>query len=233
MIKVLILGLFICNTSISQIVKNEYYKNGKIARSYQIDKDGLNTGIEKIYFENGKISQRNSWFKGQLRDSLFTYDENGEIITKGFVTENGLLKLYKNDILYSEGLLDKNTIKGIVLYYKNDNVVLLKTIKENKENGFGILLDDVSLKTKFIYESNNDIRDGVLVDFYENGAIKSFRTRSLQASESQFFEFYSNGILKSAGFKNNGLYNGYVYYFGEDGKLEKKIFYDKGKVIEE
>lgn len=230
---ILVLVILNSNICISQIIKNEYYKSGKIFRSYVINKDSLNNGFDKYYFENGKISEKKNWSEGQLTDSLFAYNEKGEIISKGFVNKNKLLKLYKNDILYYEGLLDKDKLRGIVVYFKNDDIVLSKTFKENKENGFGVLLDDKSLKPRYIYEANNDIRDGVLVDFYENGVVKSFRTKSLQSDNAQFFEFYSTGILKSIGYKSNGVYVGYVYYFREDGKLEKKIFYKDGEIIQE
>lgn len=219
--------------SFSQFIKKQYYKNGKIYRIFETNKYNIKNGNDVLYFENGTISEKKKWKNGKLIDSLFTYNEKGELLTKGFINKTGFLKLYKNNILSYEGQLDKDKLRGIVVYYRNDNVVLSKTFNDNKENGFSLLLDDKSLKPKFIYESNNDKRNGVLIDFYENGIMKTFRTNSLESKNSQYFEFYSNGMLKSIGNKTNGMYSGYVYYFKEDGKIDKKILYENGEIIEE
>lgn len=230
---ILVLSLFISNICYSQIIKKEYYSNGKLLRTFEINKDSLKNGNDVHYFENGKISEKKKWLKGQLVDSLFTYNEKSEIITKGYINDNGLLKLYKNNVLYYEGSLDEDKLKGIVVYFKEDVVVLSKTFDDNKENGFGILLDEKSLKPKFIYEANENVRDGVLVNFYENGIMKSFRSKSLNSKNSQYFEFHPNGVLKSIGYMNDGVYDGYVYFFNDVGKIEEKVFYKNGNVVKD
>lgn len=215
----------------SQMLKKEYHKNGKILRQYEVDKDSLNNGFDIYYFESGKISEKKFWKHGKLSDSLFTYDEKGKIISKGFINKNGLLKLYKNNTLYYEGLLDRDKLKGLVVYFKDNDVILSKFFSNAEENGFGIVLDDKSLKPKFIYEIKNDIKNGVLIDFYENGMIKSFRTKPISSANAQYFEFHSNGTLKIIGHKNNGLFNDYVYYLNEKGNIEKRVFYKNGEAI--
>jgi antitoxin component YwqK of YwqJK toxin-antitoxin module len=228
----LIILALISNFSFSQIVKKEYYKNGKLFRKFQINKKGLKNGYDFHYFENGTISEKKKWLNNKLTDSIFTYDDKGKIITKGSISEKGLLKLYRNNILEYEGTLEEDKLKGIVVYFKDDNVVLSKTFENDKENGFNVLLDEKSLKPKFMYETNDNVRDGVLVSFYENGIIKTFRSKSLNSKKSQYFEFHPNGVLKSIGYMNFGMYEGYVYFFYDTGKIERKIYYHNGKEID-
>jgi antitoxin component YwqK of YwqJK toxin-antitoxin module len=220
----------ICN---SQIIKKEFYNTGKLFRTFEVNKDSLKNGDDIHYFENGKISQKKKWSNGKLIDSIFTYNDKGDIVTKGYIDKKNLLRLYKNDVLSYEGFIEDDKLKGIVLYYKDENIVISKTFLNDKENGFGIILDDKSFKPKFIYEANNSIRDGVLINFHESGIIKSFRSKSLNSKNSEYFEFYPNGTIKLIGSMNNGAYDGYVYYFDDNGRNVKKIYYENGNVIED
>ncbi len=63
--------------------------------------------------------------------------------------------------------------------------------------------------------------------------MNSFRTGSMGSLTSQYFEFYPNGVLKILANKVLGIYDGYVYYFNEDGKIDKRVLYRNGKIVQD
>lgn len=227
--------IFFLNISLvnSQIINKEYYENGQLSRTYETDSVGLNHGIELRYFNNGIVSEKKKWNRGQLIDSLFTYNQKGEIIGRGYINAYGLLKVLREDDLSYEGIVNDGKLNGQTLYFKDDKAILLKQFTSDVENGFGIILDDKSLKPKFIYESDDNQRNGILVNFYENAVIKSFRTSSLKSQASQYFEFYPTGGLKIIANMVFGSYHGYVYYFNVDGKIDKRVFYKNGIQVQD
>src|SRR5690606_25074588 len=115
------------------------------------------------------------------------------------------------------------------LFDRNENIVGLKHFENDTLNGFGLLLYENTFKPQYLYESNNGKRDGVLIAFYENGVIKSFRSSDL-FHDSQHIEFHENGTIKEIGKTKKGKANGTWLYFDNNGILEKKVEYKNGNI---
>ncbi len=143
-------------------------------------------------------------------DSVVNYRTNGTMDFK-VKTENGL----KNGNGY--------------YFDPNGNVIGFKHFENDSVNGYGLILNENTLRPKYLYESNNGKRDGVIIEFYENGVIKKFRSADI-FNDSQTIRFHENGTIKEKRKKKKGRGNGTVYYFDENGKLEKTVEYENGNV---
>lgn len=109
----------------------------------------------------------------------------------------------------------------------NGNVIGFKHFENDSVNGYGLILNEKSLRPKYLYESNNGKRDGVIIEFYENGVIKKFRSADI-FNDSQTIRFHENGTIKQIGQTKTGRGHGTVYYFDENGELEKTVEYENG-----
>ncbi|CAM3546131.1 toxin-antitoxin system YwqK family antitoxin [Aequorivita lipolytica] len=115
------------------------------------------------------------------------------------------------------------------LFDRNENIVGLKHFENDTLNGYGLLLYENTFKPNYLYESNNGKRDGVLIAFYENGVIKSFRSADL-FNDGQHIEFHENGTIKEIGQTKKGKAHGTVFYFDNNGILKKKVEYENGNI---
>ena len=125
----------------------------------------------------------------------------------------------------------KNGLKNGNGYYfdPNGNVIGFKHFENDSVNGYGLILNENTLRPKYLYESNNGKRDGVIIEFYENGVIKKFRSADI-FNDSQTIRFHENGTIKQIGQTKTGRGHGTVYYFDKNGKLEKTVEYENGNV---
>jgi|GEM_PF-5916389 len=125
----------------------------------------------------------------------------------------------------------KNGLKNGNGYYFDSNgyVIGFKHFENDSVNGYGLILNENTLRPKYLYESNNGKRDGVIIEFYENGVIKKFRSADI-FNDSQTIRFHENGTIKQIGQTKTGRGHGTIYYFDENGKLEKTVEYENGNV---
>ena len=143
-------------------------------------------------------------------DSLLTYQENGK---KDF--EIKLVDGKKSGVGY--------------LYNNKDEIAGFRTYENDKRNGSTLLLNEQTKMPKYLIEFNNDKADGVFVEFYNNGGIKSFRNADI-LHDGQVIEFHENGVIKEFGNTIRGSAHGIWLYFDTQGMLEKKVEYDHGSV---
>jgi len=115
------------------------------------------------------------------------------------------------------------------LFDQNENIIGLRHYENDTLNGFGFLLNENTFKPKYLYETNKGKYDGVLIEFYENGVIKSFRNADT-FNDSQYIRFYENGVIKRIGQTKSGKNHGTWLYFNNNGLLEKKVEYENGNV---
>ncbi|MFD1096122.1 hypothetical protein [Salegentibacter chungangensis] len=138
---------------------------------------------------------------------------------------------YRTDGTKEFEVLTKNGLKsGNGFYFdQNENIVGFKHYEKDTLNGYGLILNKDTFRPKYLYETNNGKRDGVMIEFYENGVIKSFRSADI-FNDSQNIKFHENGAIKMIGQTKKGRGNGTVYYFDENGILEETIEYENGNV---
>lgn len=137
---------------------------------------------------------------------------------------------YRADGTKEFEVVTKNGLKSGngYLFDQNENIVGFKHYENDSLNGYGLLLNEKTFRPKYLYETNNGKRDGVILEFYDDGIIKSFRSADIY-NYSQKLKFHKNGTIKSIGqTKKGGKAEGTWLYFGENGKLEKTIEYENG-----
>lgn len=231
-IALLLIAILSYNCKAQVQEKQEYYPDGSLKMTYEINDEGKKDGKEIIYHKNGNKSEERNWVDGNLRDSLYIYNQKGNLIQKGIVLEDGTLKLYESKVLVFESNTIEGKLNGQAKFYKNTNLVMSKMYEEDKESGYNVIFHDSIIIPKYIYHSKEGKRTGLLLEFHENGAIKSFRESKIH-SDGQYFKFNENGTIKLIGYKVKGQLQGWVYKFNNNGKLEKKILYEKGNIIKE
>jgi len=127
------------------------------------------------------------------------------------------------------------TINGIkqgnkLWFDDKENIIGFEHYQNDSLNGYGIMLND-NFRPKYLFEKNNGIRDGILIEFYENGVIKSFRSADIY-NDSQRISFHENGTIKEIGQTKKGRGSGTIFYFDKNGILEKTVELEKGNVKE-
>ncbi|MDR3259058.1 MAG: dynamin family protein, partial [Fusobacteriaceae bacterium] len=195
------------------------------------DINGLKIGLQKFYYENGKIkiqaNYKNDMLDGEYNDML-----DGEY--KEFYID-GNLKIqtnYKNDMLngkYEEFYIDGNL--KIQTNYK-------KGLKEGKSNTYYF---NGNIETELNYK--NGVLEGLQKFYYEDGKIKMQANYKNDMLDGKHEEFDIDGNLKIQANYKKGLKEGKsnIYYFNgnietelnyKNGVLEglQKFYYEDGKI---
>lgn len=127
---------------------------------------------------------------------------------------------------------DSLQTKDSISFNQEGKIIDVSHYKNNIREGFSIVFNDGNRVPKYFVEYNKGKRDGIIIELYDDGRIKSFRTGGIN-SNSQRIKFHENGILKSIGNTIHGKGNGTWYYFDEDGELENEILYENGQILHE
>lgn len=127
------------------------------------------------------------------------------------------------------------TVNGIktgnkLWFDNNQNIIGFQHYQNDSLGGFGLILND-NFRPKYLFENNNGKRNGVLIEFYENGVIKSFRNADI-FHDSQNIDFHENGTIRRIGQTKKGRGSGPTFYFNEKGILEKTAELSNGNVKE-
>jgi len=154
-------------------------------------------GIEKQYFDNGKLSH------------AFAYTAHGR--------ENGVEKeYYESGLLKSEKPIVNDTIVGIWKTYSEEGKIALETPYERGEqNGIEKYYNDSGIVDKIVPYIKGD-EDGVEKTFYENGKIKIEVPYTKGQPNGTLKEYYEDGKLKSETIYKDGD-EGATKYFDENG----------------
>ena len=141
------------------------------------------------------------------------------------------LKKYRTDGSKEFEVLTRNGLRvGNGFFFdKNENILGFIHYENDTLNGFGLYLNEKTLRPKYLVEATKGKRDGVLMEFYNDGVIKSFRSADIY-NDSQNIEFHKNGTIKSIGQTKEGRAHGTWLYFDEHGKLEKTVEYENGNI---
>lgn len=132
----------------------------------------------------------------------------------------------------TKGFKDSLQTKDSISFNQVGKIIDVSHYKNDVREGFSLVFNDSTRIPKFFVEYNKGKRDGIIIELYDDGKIKSFRTGGIN-SISQRMKFHENGILKSIGNTVQGKGNGIWYYFDEDGELENKILYENGQILDE
>ncbi len=156
--------------------------------------------------------------------------EKTELIESAQIEKIDSIVKYRSDGTKEFIIPTVNGIKtGNKLWFdQKQNIIGFEHYQNDSLNGYGLMLNK-NFRPKYLYEKNNGKRDGVIIEFYENGVIKSFRSADIY-HDSQNIEFHENGTIKRIGQTKTGRGNGLTFYFDENGILEKTVELENGNV---
>lgn len=204
--------------------KYEVYRNGKIIEA-SFYKEGLLTGTQKKYYDRtgGLKFERN--YKIITQDSVKTSVLHGKSVyysADGNIGSSGSYKQGKKEGDFTEYFNNSVTIRSIIAY-RND----LKNgpYKYYYRNGY-LEKSGLFIETKNPHSRGTKVvLDGICLEYYKNGLLKSTSTYDKGIREGAWFTYYENGNLKEKSKYLNGLKSGLWTYKKQDGTLYTQIPY--------
>lgn len=141
--------LLCCGDKSLREVKDE---SGKVVERYNVDSQGLKSGVATRYFPDGTVQEEANYLEGKLNGKRTIYRETGE---------KEIEEHYQNDILEGEySVFYPSGAKEIEMTYSNGKISsMLKKYYES-----GQLMEEVTM-------NDNEV-DGPFKEYYENGALQ-------------------------------------------------------------
>ena len=162
----------------------------------------------------------------------YSQKEKNEAAESTQVLKIDTITKYRADGSKEYEVLTKNGLRsGNGFFFdQSGNVLGFNHYENDTLNGYGLYLNEKTLRPKYLVETNKGKRDGVLIQFYDDGVIKEFRSADI-SNESQKLSFHENGAIESIGkTKIGGQAHGTWLFFDENGKLEKTVEFENGNV---
>lgn len=142
-------------------------------------------------------------------------------------------KQKNENLIYNKNdSLNITQVKDSLIFSKEDKIIEISHYQNNVKDGFSLILNKTTHLPKYLVEYNEGKRDEIIIEFYNDGKIKSLRTADIYG-DSQRIKFHQNGVIKSIGNTVKGRGDGLWYYFNNEGKQIKKVLYDEGKIKNE
>ncbi len=198
----------------------------------ELDKKGLKNGVWKEVYKNGKVKFTGNYSHGKPLGKFINFSEEGLKISELLYKENDTVHAVFFNIngnKTGEGLYINKLKDGDWSFYGN-NEVLLK--KEHYVKG---LREGVS----FLYHENkqiaqvdtflNDKIHGLQLKYYPSGQKRSEIMFSNGENSGKYIEYFPNGGFKSIGKYFDGLAEGNWAYYNEEGEINVKEQYSRGK----
>lgn len=250
-----------------------YFDNGKISSEGTL-RDGKPDGYWKTYFMNGKLKSEGNRVNFLLDSTWKFYNEEGKLVLTYMYKQgkkNGFKKTYdpKEDYLVQEENYVADIKQGYTnIYYKNGKLRQKINFIEGKEEGMsyeyaedGTIITLTEYKYGFIRKQerinrrDENGKQGIWKEFYDNGVIKTEGTYSDDKKDGYFKEYndrgglvnttkYVGGVLQKnvpelarVDIKNDYHPNGKLKYSGgfKEGDIAEGVHrtYDStGKILE-
>ncbi len=178
----------------------EYYNNGQLKAEFNMNNGFLASGLYSEYYENGQLKTKHLLLEtGKIIGDYIIYFNDGKIKEyknnkeqkKVIFNNDGTMKLmidYKNEIgiIYykNEKIQIKYKFKkeygenvyhgSFEKFYESGNVMELGTYIYNLKNGkFEFYYDNFDNSKKEICSYRNDIKEGNVIEYEEDGTIKN------------------------------------------------------------
>ncbi|MEP2240324.1 MAG: hypothetical protein ABJI22_18295, partial [Maribacter sp.] len=228
----------------------DYYINGNLQmQGYwsHLDKETLH-GKVTWYFEDGTKSIESEYNNGVLEGANTIYKNGGQVSSKGVYKNNkpysGSFIVYRLQQTYKDGILngeeisyaDNGTIatKGINKNGKRfsgefTNTQTEKTTYKNGRNdGYTTSYYDLNfIQKKQFYAINDGTKEGEEISYYEDGKEKA---RGINKANMPFNGSFYNEYTRTIATYKNGVFNGPLTKFNEQGKIIAIHEYVNGKV---
>lgn len=198
-------------------------------------KDDKRHGYGRLYYESGELWYDGHWFLNENCGNGTEYNKNGKIIYSGYWKDglyNGKGMLYKDDIVYYEGIFVNGQIEGhSVKYNEKGNVVYNGEYLNGMMHGKGQLYN------------NNGIMlyDGMFTNNEKNGEGKEYSIYGDLMYEGGFMKnrkFGTGTRYIKGSFDSEGKYTGDVKIYNEKGyityygKVERGLKHGSGTFID-
>ncbi len=219
----IITAILICATANGQVLTRKVLLNeeGDTASIYFVDESGRMSGVQTIFYENGAIKQRQYWQKNYLKDSIVTFDLEGQILGFGLIINNYLM-FYRADsvLIYESGLSEGGIYDGLARFYNKSGylskVLLYKDGKE--DDSFQLSFDTTGIPSKIITNQPSKV-------IFEKNGIHNYHI-AISDKVAVEISFEDNEVVR-LNFKLNRKVNGITYYF-QDGKTVNRVLFVNG-----
>lgn len=216
----------------AQNKKETYYTGGKLKNVHSLNEEGLKEGEDIDYYRDGSIKSITLWDEGKLTDSIVKYEPYGKVYSIGYIKRDSLIFYRSDGSKEYEVALKDGKKDGEAIYFDDDGSIIgFNKFKNDLNDGFLVQLNEKNKKPKHILEIKENEADGVLINFYDNGYMKSFRSADI-SKDGQSISFHKNGVIKDIVITVKGEADGWKYVFDDQGKLISKIFFNKGEVVD-
>jgi len=195
-----------------------YYADGGIAETSVYDHGHLH-GPWRQYFQGGKPKAQGGYVHGIADGRMTWYHPNG-----------------KTEL---DGLMEDGERDGVWTYYNEDGSLLIvityadgDMVESRKMNGvFKEYFDDEKLKEEVTWK--NGAMNGPFTEYHDNG---TWETREIPANAATGEPAATEQVLtgqtkKRTGTYRNGLLEGEVKHFGENGEPVLTEVYSAGKLV--
>lgn len=217
--------------------RHYYYENGQLS-SEGFYRNGEKEGKFKSWAENGNQTADWEVLNGKEHGFIQCWYDNGQkkrecICDRGI--ENGPLKeWHENGMLATSGMVRNNKWEGTwylgdengswkIRTYKNDTLQGY-THEHLIDSGEVILVDGQ-------YEAGKET--GLWKWFDVDSVLYTTRIYKDGQLTGERIDYYEDGKIKCKGNLLDGEYDGTVYYYNEQGLLEKTQTYKTGKLLRE
>ena len=151
--------LFACKNE--KVVK-EYYSNGNLKFTVQVDEKGVQNGLYEQYYDSGELLKKLTYKEGKIVDTVLIYYKNGKVKEKGKLYNDSLKIGWWNYYSSNGNLINKN--EYLIL---GDSIYKNQTIKFQPDGNVGKLY----YSSNFINASDK-ILDVIIENEYLNSEIK-------------------------------------------------------------
>ena len=227
----IVLPLLLISFSISQEPINYETKLiGGYGLFYSKDTNKPYSGQVFSLYENGKTYDEGTFKDGKMDKLWIGWYENGKKSFEGIYKdgnpnglwtwwyENGLKRqdgTYKDNILISQKHWTEDGLDNgeLILYYKNEDVLLRGNLKDNKFDGEF---------TQYGYFGSQDI--------YHKHSLRNYKEGKL---ESEYIDYFDTGDVNAVGNYKDGKLEGRYTYYDKDGKIYWEGIYKDDVLVEE
>jgi len=219
----------------------EFYENGQLKLSTQINNDFLIVGIHKYFgnyesfYDNGQLEIKTSYESSIINGLYEEYYENGTLKIKANYNKGSLNGTYEE--FFANGNLkilkqptgeksncgfnsDKGGFFYFTEYYENGKIKIKSVLKEcvtimaRKTKG----VKNIYYKSEWVYE-------GPYEEYYSNGKLKIVTQHEYHGIFGVYKEYYINGKIKiETEYGKFGKEGNYLEHF-KSGKLKVKTVY--------
>ena len=216
--------------------QKQYFDNGNLKSSGQINKNGNRTGEWNIYYENGQLKLVGKHLDGKLVGEWKSYYDNGQL--------NSILKFVDGKAVGESKYYHENgDLKGIGNYQNGEQVGEWKYYHENGDlQGIGNYQNGEQVgkltyhykngQLNSIFNYNQGMDTVEIRSYHENGQLFGIGKYVDNKKTAQWKYYHENGQLQSVGTYLNDEFDGEWKNYHENGAISIIRLWEIGKYME-